>query len=260
MDDAKVNPSYEDLLAKNQELERRVSKQMADLSAANQELDSFAYSVSHDLRAPLRAVEGFARIMIDDFASQLDPEARRCIDIIVTSTKQMERLIDALLSFSRLSQVPIEKIMLNMTSMAKAATQEALSLQPAATIDFRIPSLLQGFGEPGLIRQVFVRLFSNAIKFTRSQPQAVVEVGSFEEDGSTVYFVKDNGVGFDMRYASKLFGMFQRLHRTEEFEGAGAGLAIVKRIIQRHGGRTWAEGNPNEGACFYFSLPAREAV
>jgi PAS domain S-box-containing protein len=244
----------------NEELEQRVVERTAQLEAANKELEAFSYSVSHDLRAPLRAMDGFSRILVDEYASQLPSEAARYLKTIRESSQQMRHLIDDLLSFSRLSRQPLNKQTISTNDLVRQALQSLNVEQQGRLIEISMGALPPCRGDPSLLRQVWINLISNALKFTREQAVARIEVGCLtQEDGAQVFFVKDNGVGFDMRYADKLFGVFQRLHRAEEYEGTGVGLAIVQRIIHRHGGRVWADGEVERGATFYFTLPQKGA-
>ena len=240
-----------------QTLEHRVSERTAALSAANKELEAFSYSVSHDLRAPLRAISGFAQILGEDHSAQLSEDARRCLEVIDRNVERMGQLIDDLLTFSRLGRQPIERYAIDMTAMAQSVADD-IARAEGRPISFVIHPLPPARGERSLVRQVFVNFLQNAAKFTRPREDPRIEVGSFEQDGEVVYFIRDNGVGFDMKYADKLFGVFQRLHRAEEFEGTGVGLAIVQRIIHRHGGRVWGESTVGSGATFYFTLPFGE--
>src|ERR1041385_2040749 len=226
-------------------------------TGTNAELESFSYSVSHDLRAPLRAIHGFARILVEDHKAQLDPEAQRLLGVIDQNTRRMGQLIDDLLSFSRLGRQEISASRVNMEELARSVAEEVRRADPerAHPPDIRIAALPAAQGDRALLRQVMSNLLQNAAKFTRGRTQPVIEVGTQPDGEQNAYFVKDNGAGFDPRYMDKLFGVFQRLHPVEEFEGTGVGLAIVKRIVQRHGGRVWAEGQVDAGATFYFTLP-----
>lgn len=242
----------------NAGLEKRVLERTSQLETANKELESFSYSVSHDLRAPLRGIDGYARMLQEDFGDKLGSEGCRMIEVVRGETKRMGRLIDDLLAFSRMGRKHLENIEVDMRHLAETAFEMALSGIPQAAVQFHLSSLPSSLGDPALLQQVFVNLISNALKFTRRQTAPIVEVG-FEIDSDCVrYFVKDNGVGFDERYSSRLFGVFQRLHSDEEFEGTGIGLALVQRIVQRHGGRVWATSKPNGGATFYFTMPTKE--
>ena len=243
----------------NASLEQRVAERTAQLAEANRDLESFSYSVSHDLRAPLRAVNGYARMLVHDYGERLDDEGRRLADVICNEGKRMGLLIDALLAFSRLGRKAIAGSAVDMTALAREAFDEATAEEPGRKAEFRLGDLPPAQGDPTLLRQVFANLFSNAVKFTRPREKALIEAGARTEDGQTVYWVRDNGAGFDPRHADQLFGVFQRLHREEEFEGTGVGLAFAQRIVQRHSGRIWAEGKPGEGATFYFTLRQPEA-
>lgn len=238
----------------NATLEQRVADRTARLEAANRELEAFSYTVSHDLRAPLRAINGFTRILLEDHAPQLDAEGRRFCSIISDNTRRMGELIDDLLAFSRLGRTELHPASVDMASLANSTFLE-LTLPPERErIDFHLEQLPPATGDPALLRQVWANLLSNAVKFSAKKQRATIEVRATREGSETVYSVRDNGAGFDMRYGDKLFGVFQRLHHDRDFEGTGVGLAIVQRIVHRHGGRTWAEGAPGEGATFYFTL------
>jgi len=241
----------------NAELEQRVRDRTAQLEAANKELEAFSYSVSHDLRAPLRAIDGFSRVVLEDYTGKLDDEGKRYLNIIRSNTQKMGHLIDDLLAFSRLGRQEIRASGIDMGKLAKAVSEELKLAVPERKLKFTINTLIPAQGDQAMIRQVFVNLLSNAVKFTRPKDVSTIEVGGSSGENETIYYVKDKGVGFDMQYVNKLFGVFQRLHSSEEFEGTGVGLAIVQRIIHRHGGRVWAEGKVGEGATFYFSLPAK---
>jgi PAS domain S-box-containing protein len=239
----------------NAELEKRVRDRTAQLEAANKELEAFSYSVSHDLRAPLRAIDGFSRVILEDYTDKLDDEGKRYLNIIESNTKKMGQLIDDLLAFSRLGRQEIRVSEMDMRKLAKSVSEELKLAVPERKLNITINTLIPAQGDQAMVRQVFVNLLSNAVKFTRPRDTAFIEINGSGEGNENVYSVKDNGVGFDMQYVNKLFGVFQRLHSSEEFEGTGVGLAIVQRIIHRHGGRVWAEGKVNEGATFYFTLP-----
>jgi signal transduction histidine kinase len=253
--DRALRYSEEELRCLNSELEQRVQERTLKLEEANKELESFSYSVSHDLRAPLRAVDGFSRILLEDYAGKLDADGKRVLDVIRGNTQNMGRLIDDLLAFSRLGRKQIEASPINMRDLADDVFQQLKFGLTDQKIQFKLSPLPGTTGDPALIRQVFVNLLSNAAKYSKPRAETVIEVNGRTENGDCIYYVKDNGVGFDMTYAQKLFGVFQRLHGVEEFEGTGVGLAIVQRIVHRHGGRVWAEGKVDEGATFYFSLP-----
>ncbi len=238
----------------NENLERRVAERTAQLEQANRELEAFSYSVSHDLRAPLRAIDGFSRILLECHASSLSPEGRRYLDSICANTRRMGELIDDLLAFSRLSRQAIARRSFNLRELALGVAQELVAADRGRRVELTVGELGECRADPVLIRQVLANLVGNALKFTRTREVARIEVGCQAAADEQVYFVRDNGVGFDMQYAGKLFKVFQRLHRPDEFEGNGVGLAIVQRIVHRHGGRVWAEGAVDCGATFYFTL------
>jgi len=239
------------------ELEQRVEARTAELSSANRELEAFSYSVSHDLRAPVRAIVGFVQILEEDHGEKLDAGARRSLERVKVNARRMGDLIDDLLAFSQIGRTPMSRQRINMLQLAQSVVDEALRTAAPRAIAFTVEPLPPAFGEPSLINQVFVNLVANAVKFTGRRDHAAVTIGSRPDgNGATAYFVRDNGAGFDMRHADKLFGVFQRLHKPEDFEGTGVGLAIIDRVITRHGGRVWAEGQVDAGATFYFSLPA----
>jgi len=229
------------------ELEQRIAERTA-------ELEAFSYSVAHDLRAPLRAIAGFSNVLLEEHAANLNPEGLRVLRIISDSTRNMGHLIDDLLSLSRLGRQEMKLTDIDMGQLARSVFAELESTDPARRVELSIDALPPARGDRGMIRQVLANLFSNAFKFTASRETAEIEIGVESTSGENAYYVKDNGVGFDMRYAEKMFGVFQRLHRAEDFEGTGVGLAIVQSVIQRHGGRVWAEGKLNEGATIWFTL------
>jgi len=241
----------------NVELEDRVRQRTADLAAANQELGAFAYSVSHDLRAPLRAIDGFGGKLEKGYADRLDDEGRRLLQVVRDSARRMGRLIDDLLAFSRMGRREMAVNPVDMTTLVRAVATELRAGEPAGrAIEIDIADLPAAIGDPAMLRQVWVNLLSNAIKFTRTCILARIEVGAESEGEETRYWVKDNGVGFDMQYADKLFGVFQRLHAIDEFEGTGVGLALSQRIVHRHGGRIAAQSAVDAGATFSFVLSA----
>jgi PAS domain S-box-containing protein len=241
----------------NDELEQRVRERTSELEAANKELEAFSYSVSHDLRAPLRAIDGFSRIVLAEYSAEMPPEAKEYLQDIRTNTRVMGQLVDDLLTFSRLSRQPIRRLPIHPVDLVNSCLEELHSQIEGRNIDIRIGDLPDCWADPALLKQVWLNLLSNAIKYSSKRDVATIEIGceSSLESGERTYFIKDNGVGFDMRYVHKLFGVFQRLHRSEEYEGTGVGLAIVQRVIHRHGGRVRAEGDLNRGAAFYFTLP-----
>ena len=250
---SQLRPRQDEIYMLNATLEERVTERTAELIRINNELESFSYSVSHDLRTPLRHIDGFARILNEEYVAELPQEAHRYLERILTSATHMGHLIDDLLNLARIGRKEISRRDVAMSDLARQSLQD-LHDETERVIEWRIESLPVLNCDPGLIRLVFTNLLSNASKFTQTRPAAIIEVGSFLKDGETTLFVRDNGVGFDPQYADKLFGVFQRLHRQEEFAGTGIGLATVQRIIHRHGGRIWAESALDRGATFYFTL------
>ena len=245
----------EELKRHKDHLEELVKVRTAELEAANKELDAFNYSVSHDLRAPLRAIDGYSRMLLEDHSNNLDSEGHRMLNIVRKNTRKMGQLIDDLLALSRFGRQQIMKIKIDMNGLASDIFGELKENSPERVIELAVKPAPSASGDRSMLKQVFVNLFANAIKFTKPVDKPHIEFGGWSEETENVYFVKDNGVGFDMKYEDKLFGVFQRLHSADEFEGTGVGLAIVHRIIKRHGGRVWAEGKINDGATFYFALP-----
>jgi light-regulated signal transduction histidine kinase (bacteriophytochrome) len=239
----------------NATLERRVQERTAQLEAANGELEAFSYSVSHDLRAPLRHVDGYARLLRDHLDGAMDEKGRRFLETIGSSAKRMGLLIDDLLVFSRMARVELHQQKINLESLAQEAIRDLQPETLGRNINWKVHALPSVFADLNMLRQVLRNLLSNAVKYSRSRNPAHIEIGTRSSPGEIVIYVRDDGVGFDPGYASKLFRVFQRLHSAQEFEGTGVGLANVNRIITRHGGRTWAEGQPGAGATFYFSIP-----
>ncbi len=242
----------------NLELEQRVLARTAQLEAANKELEAFSYSVSHDLRTPLRAINGFSSLLLEDYADKLDEEGKRMLNLVRDNTSRMGQLIDDILNFTSTGRMAINYSDVDMEHLVHTVMEELRSPSASGKLQVDIEHIPPAWGDGAMIRRVFFSLLSNAIKFSRAREHARITVGGSIEGDEAVYYVKDNGVGFDMHYVSKLFGVFQRLHSVTEFEGTGIGLAIVKRIITRHGGRVWAEGKVNEGATVYFTLPTKE--
>ena len=247
-----LQKANEELINLNQDLHKRA----AALEATNKELDAFAYSVSHDLRAPLRHIDGFMELLKKKVGTALDEQSRHYMDTISDAARKMGQLIDDLLSFSRMGRHAMSFRPVVLGSLVRDVVRELAPDAAGRTIDWRIGDLPEVTGDAAMLRIVLSNLIANALKFTRSRQEARVEIGSLPgQTAEAVIFVRDNGVGFDMTYGNKLFGVFQRLHRADEFEGTGIGLANVRRIVTRHGGRTWAEGKPEQGATFYFALP-----
>jgi PAS domain S-box-containing protein len=242
----------------NEELEERVRERTAELSAANKELEAFSYSVSHDLRAPLRAIIGYSQFISEDYATQLDAEGKRLLRVICSEALRMGQLIDDLLAFSRLGRQRVEITDIDMTALALSAFQYLASASPGQAPELSIKTLPSVRGDRAMLRQVFINLFDNAIKFSRRRKVPLIEVGGWTEQHQNVYYIRDNGVGFDEKYGAKLFGVFERLHTDPEFTGTGVGLALVQRIIQRHSGNVWAESKVGEGATFYFAIPMKK--
>jgi PAS domain S-box-containing protein len=241
------------------ELEEQVQERTAKLEAANKELDAFSYSVSHDLRAPLRAVDGFSRILLEEYQSELSPDAQNYLNLVRSNTVQMGRLIDDLLTFSRTSRQALAKRDVDTAEIVCQVLEELHGELVGRKVEVIVGALLHCQADPAMLKQVFFNLISNAVKFTRKKKEAQVEICSINNKGITTYFVKDNGVGFDMRYYGKLFGVFSRLHSESDYEGTGVGLALVQRIVHRHKGRVWAEAEVDKGATFYFTLVGDES-
>ena len=246
---------YQKVSAQAQELEARVRERTAQLEAANRELEAFSYSVSHDLRAPLRHIDGFADLLRESHGPQLGEEGARYLAVITDSVRQMGRLIDDLLAFSRMARAEMREGRVDMGALAAAVSRELGRQAPQRDVDWQIPPLPEVRGDEAMLRQVWVNLLGNALKYTGKRARAKIEVRCQAADGELEFSVHDNGAGFEQRYADKLFGVFQRLHHSEEFEGTGVGLASVRRIVARHGGRTWAHGRIDEGAAIFFTLP-----
>jgi PAS domain S-box-containing protein len=244
----------------NASLEQRVIERTTQLEAANKELEAFSYSVSHDLRAPLRAISGFSRIVLEDHAATLDAEGLRYLNMVDKSARQMGQLIDDLLTFSRTGRQSLTVQTVNTTDVVNACLTDLKGMQENRHVTISVGELPDCEADASLLKQVWLNLLGNALKYTRKRDPAVITVGSRREGGADSYFVRDNGAGFDMKYADKLFGVFQRLHLADDYEGTGVGLALVQRIVQRHGGRVWTEAKLNLGATFHFTLTGGQHV
>jgi light-regulated signal transduction histidine kinase (bacteriophytochrome) len=245
-----------EILRLNAELEQRVQERTAQLEAINHELEAFSYSVSHDLRAPLRSIRGFSEVLLERYCQQLDPQAQEFLRRSCESSRQMDGLIEALLELSRVGRSQMKMHPMDLSALARSLAADLRKTDPNRNVEFVVAPDLHATGDERLLRVALNNLLANAWKFTARQPNARIEFG-FQPGENPAFFVRDNGAGFDMAYATKLFGVFQRLHTASEFPGTGVGLATVQRIINRHGGRTWATGEPNQGATFYFSIPPR---
>lgn len=252
---ATMNEQLRKEVAARYQAEEALTRSNADLLVANRELEAFSYSVSHDLRAPLRAIDGFSRKVITHYGDQLDDEGRRLLQVVRDNAQRMGQLIDDLLAFSRMGRREMELRPVDMEAMVKGVVEELRAVEPQRVIEFALAPLPRARGDAAMLRQVWLNLLGNAVKFSRQRPVANIEIGGRAAGGELLYWVKDNGAGFDQQYADKLFGVFQRLHRQDEFEGTGVGLAITQRILHRHHGRIRGEGQPDAGATFQFTLP-----
>jgi PAS domain S-box-containing protein len=255
-----LKKAQNDIAELNVSLENKVVERTEELALVNKELEAFTYSVSHDLRAPLRIIDGFSDILLTDHADKLDEEGRRTIGIITANARKMGRLIDDLLNLSHLGRQEIVTGRVDMNRLAKMAIDELLLLYVGKEVKIIADPLLPASCDHNLMLQVWINLISNALKYSGKQEQPVIHLSSYLSDNNAVYSVGDNGVGFDIKYVDKLFGVFQRLHKATEFEGTGVGLALVQRIILKHGGRVWAEAEMGKGAVFYFSLPVKQQL
>ena len=242
-------------VTEHRQAEMALKERTIQLGEANKELESFSYSVSHDLRSPLRAIDGYARMILNKEGENFDEDTKRKFNIIRMNARRMAELIEDLLTLSHLGRKQIAKTSLNMDEIVKDVWNELQALKPDRNFTLSIKTMPPGYGDRTLVKQIYLNLLDNAVKFTKNRDVAHIEIGSRIDNRECVYFVKDNGVGFDMAYYDKLFGIFQRLHSDDEFQGTGVGLAIIQRIIQKHGGSVWAEGKVDEGSCFYFTLP-----
>jgi light-regulated signal transduction histidine kinase (bacteriophytochrome) len=239
----------------NESLELKIKERTEQLERSNKELEAFSYSVSHDLRAPLRIINGYARLLHTQFKEKADPDSQEFLDAIIDSTKYMGTLIDDLLNLSRLDKEAVNLMDVDMDYLSRLVLRQMQNEDETMTQNITIHPLKAARCDSSLMKQVWINLISNAVKYSKKVETPKIEIGSYETDTTVVYYVKDNGAGFDMKFAAKLFGVFVRLHNRTEFEGTGVGLALVSRIITKHGGKVWANGKVNEGAVFYFSLP-----
>ncbi|HZZ19358.1 MAG TPA: ATP-binding protein, partial [Opitutaceae bacterium] len=246
--------SFREIEQMKNDLEIRVAERTRQLEVSNKELEAFSYSVSHDLRAPLRAVDGFSQAVLEDFGPSIPLEGHRQLNVIRAATQKMGELIDDLLTFSRLSRQSLTLRTVQTEALVNGVLADLKAQMAGRTISVTVAALPPCESDPALLKQVWVNLLSNAVKYTSKREHATIEAGCTEQEGENVYFVRDNGTGFDMQYYDKLFGVFQRLHRADEYEGTGVGLAIVQRIVHRHGGRVWAEAAVGVGATFFFTL------
>jgi len=247
--------SIDTLRVERDSLAGALAERSAQLEAVTKEFEQFTQTVSHDLRAPLRALEGFSQILMEDYGEKLDADGTRCVQTLVASARKASSLLDDLHTYSRWCRKPFQPVVVNMEKLA-AQKAEELKLD-GATANFNIGPLPEAWGDPDMLDAIWQQLLGNAVKFTKGRKSPAIEVSGRCENGNTIYTVQDNGAGFDPKYASRLFGVFQRLHDEKEFEGRGIGLATVQRLVHRHGGKTWAEGEVNAGATFSFSLSAR---
>ena len=254
-----LQAAHEEILQLNRNLEARVQQRTAELQAANRELESFSHSVSHDLRAPLRHIAGYSELLKESAGSSLEGESLHYLDAIIKSAGRMGNLIDDLLGFARMARTEVQRTTVSLDELVQETLKDLRGDVEGRTIAWNIDPLPRVEGDPRMLRLVFTNLIANSLKFTRTRPQAQIGIGGRnEQNGEVEVFIRDNGVGFDSQYMDKLFNVFQRLHSSTEFEGTGIGLANVRRIIERHGGRVWAEGSVDGGATFHFSLPKRQ--
>lgn len=252
------NNMLEQIQKRDNELELRVKSRTEELEIANKDLNAFSYSVAHDLKSPLRAINGFTQILKNTYESKLDDEGKNLLKLVIDNSSKLSKLIDDLLEFSKMQKREMSNDSIDMSKIAKEVYDELIVNEKGRTIDFKINPLPPSYGDFAMLKQVWTNLIANALKYTRKKEKVEIEIGSKTNDNEIIYFIKDNGAGFDMAFIDKLFGVFQRLHSAEEFEGNGVGLALVKRIVERHNGKVWAEGKINEGATFYFSFSKKK--
>jgi PAS domain S-box-containing protein len=258
IDVTQIKEAQIELTRKNDELELKVQERTAQLSELNKQLESFSYSVSHDLRAPLRAISGYSAILKEDYAAVINDEGfNKAADVVIANAVRMDKLISDLLDFSKLERKELTSSLVDMNKLVKEILDELTAQEPSRKIDISMECLEATWGDSSLLRQVWINLLSNALKYSRKKEFTKIEIRCKQEGNMVGYTVSDNGAGFDMQYAEKLFGVFQRLHKTTDFEGTGVGLALVKSIVQRHGGKIWAEAKEGKGANFHFTLPCK---
>ncbi|HEX5476383.1 MAG TPA: ATP-binding protein, partial [Burkholderiales bacterium] len=253
-----LSASNEEVLRLNAELERRVSERTSQLEYTNRELEAFCYSVSHDLRAPLRSIDGFSQALIEDFPTSVPQEARGYLQRIRAATQRMAQLIEDLLNLSRVSRAELQRQEVDVSALARQVLAELQQREPQRKVEASVWDDLRAQADPRLLRAALENLIGNAWKFTGAASSPKIEIGALADRGEATFFIRDNGAGFDMAYADKLFGAFQRLHSANEFSGTGIGLATVQRIVSRHGGRIWADAKPGKGAVFFFTLAATQ--
>jgi light-regulated signal transduction histidine kinase (bacteriophytochrome) len=251
---ARIQEQNRELQMSRDDLEQRVGERTAELESANRELEAFSYSVSHDLRAPLRSIDGFSQALLEDYQDKLDDEGQNHLQRVRSATQRMAQLIDDMLDLSRVTRAEINREQIDLSALARSLPAELQKAEPGREVEFVIADGLVANGDARLLRIVLENLFRNAWKFTGKHQRAKIEFAVTQNNGNSAYYVRDDGAGFDMAYVNKLFGAFQRLHAMSEFDGTGVGLATVQRIIRRHGGRVWAEGEVEKGATFYFTL------
>ncbi len=250
-----IEEQNREIVSFNQRLEQKVIERTSEMESANKELEAFSYSISHDLRAPLRSIHGYINIFQNEYGNKVDDEGKKLIETVMRNSKKMSQLIDDLLAFSHLGRKGLSKAKLDMYELVQSVQQELISQDKTPTLTVRLQPLKPAVGDLSMFRQVWTNLLSNAIKYSRKKEAPEIEIGYYDHEGKGYYYIKDNGAGFDMAHIDKLFGVFQRLHKENDFEGTGVGLALVRRIIEKHGGMIGAEAKVSEGAKFYFTIP-----